>query len=133
MKINEESIVYLLIRVIIGIIFVFHGYNKLLDLQNWNKFIVSKNLPEFLGIFSALFETIIGILLIIGLLTRLSSLGLIIFMIIAIYLAHIEEPTYKYLYQISIILLGITLLITGSGNYSVDNFITLNLKKYLLI
>ena len=133
MKINEESIVYLLIRVIIGIIFVFHGYNKLLDLQNWNKFIVSKNLPEFLGIFSALFETIIGILLIIGFLTRLSSLGLIIFMIIAIYLAHIEEPTYKYLYQISIILLGITLLITGSGNYSVDNFITLNLKKYLLI
>uniref|UniRef100_A0A6C0E229 DoxX family protein n=1 Tax=viral metagenome TaxID=1070528 RepID=A0A6C0E229_9ZZZZ len=133
MKINEESIVYLLIRVIIGIIFVFHGYNKLLDLQNWNKFIVSKNLPEFLGIFSALFETIIGILLIIGFLTRLSSLGLIIFMIIAIYLAHIEEPIYKYLYQISIILLGITLLITGSGNYSVDNFITLNLKKYLLI
>ena len=54
-------------------------------------------------------------------------------MIIAIYLAHIEEPIYKYLYQISIILLGITLLITGSGNYSVDNFITLNLKKYLLI
>jgi uncharacterized membrane protein YphA (DoxX/SURF4 family) len=133
MKINEESIVYLLIRVIIGIIFVFHGYNKLLDLQNWNKFIVSKNLPEFLGIFSALFEIIIGILLIIGFLTRLSSLGLIIFMIIAIYLAHIEEPIYKYLYQISIILLGITLLITGSGNYSVDNFITLNLKKYLLI
>ena len=133
MKINEESIVYLLIRFIIGIIFVFHGYNKLLDLQNWNKFIVSKNLPEFLGIFSALFETIIGILLIIGFLTRLSSLGLIIFMIIAIYLAHIEEPIYKYLYQISIILLGITLLITGSGNYSVDNFITLNLKKYLLI
>lgn len=133
MKINEESIVYLLIRFIIGIIFVFHGYNKLLDLQNWNKFIVSKNLPEFLGIFSALFEKIIGILLIIGFLTRLSSLGLIIFMIIAIYLAHIEEPIYKYLYQISIILLGITLLITGSGNYSVDNFITLNLKKYLLI
>ena len=133
MKINEESIVYLLIRFIIGIIFVFHGYNKLLDLQNWNKFIVSKNLPEFLGIFSALFEKIIGILLIICFLTRLSSLGLIIFMIIAIYLAHIEEPIYKYLYQISIILLGITLLITGSGNYSVDNFITLNLKKYLLI
>lgn len=133
MKINEESIVYLLIRFIIGIIFVLHGYNKLSDLQNWNKFILSKNLPEFLGIFSALFEKIIGILLIIGFLTRLSSLGLIIFMIIAIYLAHIEEPIYKYLYQISIILLGITLLITGSGNYSVDNFITLNLKKYLLI
>ena len=35
MKINEESIVYLLIRFIIGIIFVFHGYNKLLDLQNY--------------------------------------------------------------------------------------------------
>lgn len=123
MKIDEQSIVYLFIRLIIGIIFLYHGFNKLLDLQNWNKFIVSKNLPEFFGIFSALFETIIGIFLIIGFLTRLSSLGLIIFMIIAIYLAHIQDPVYKYVYQISIILLGFSVLITGSGNYSFDNML----------
>jgi len=123
MKIDEQSIVYLLIRLIIGVIFVYHGFKKLLDLENWNKFIISKNLPEFLGIFSALFETIIGILLIIGFLTRLSSLGLIIFMIIAICLAHIQDPVHKYLYQISIILLGITILITGSGSYSFDNML----------
>ena len=86
----------------------------------------------FLGIFSALFEIIIGILLIIGFLTRLSAFGLIVFMITAINLAHINDPIYKYLYQISIILLGITILITGGGNYSFDNFITFNVKKYLL-
>ena len=123
MKIDEQSIVYLLVRLIIGVIFVYHGSKKLLDLENWNKFIISKNLPEFLGIFSALFETIIGIFLVIGFLTRLSSLGLIIFMIIAIYLAHIQDPVYKYVYQISIILLGFSVLITGSGNYSFDNML----------
>ena len=133
MKIEEESTVYLSIRLILGIIFVYHGFNKILDLENWNKFIISKNLPEFLGIFSALFETIIGILLIMGFLTRLSSLGLILFMIIAIYLAHIKEPIHKYLYQITIIILGITILINGSGSYSIDNFITWKWKKYLLI
>ena len=44
-------------------------------------------------------------------------------MIIAIYLAHIQDPVYKYIYQISIILLGISVLITGSGNYSIDNML----------
>ena len=31
MKIDEQSIIYLFIRLILGIIFLYHGFNKLRD------------------------------------------------------------------------------------------------------
>lgn len=119
----EESIVYLIIRITIGVIFVYHGLKKMFDLENWNKFIVSKDLPIFMGPISALFETVIGFALIAGLLTRLSALGLIIFMIIAILLAHANDKISNITYQISIILLGLTVALTGAGKFSLDAFL----------
>ena len=123
MKIEEDSLFFLIIRLIIAIIFIYHGYGKIINVENWTSYLVSKNVPSFLGFVSAWFEFIIGILLLLGIFTRLSSLGLIIFMIIAILIAHINDPVDTYFYQIGIILCGIIVLLGGGGKYSLDNFL----------
>lgn len=111
----EQSLFFLSLRIILGIIFIYHGFMKLIDLNKWTKFIISKNLPSFLGWFSAFFELICGILILFGIQTRLSSFSSIIFMLIAIYLVHINDPINTYFYQIGITGLGIILFITN-GN-----------------
>jgi len=117
----ENSIFTLIIRLIIGIIFVYHGGRKLLDLQSWKSFIEKKiNIP-FTGIVTALLEIIIGLFLIFGLFTRITSGIAILFMIIAIILVYSGKPVVEYYYELALILLGIILLFMGGGKYSLDN------------
>lgn len=110
-NITESDLFFLSLRIILGFIFIYHGFKKIIDLDNWSNFIVSKGLPHQLGAFSALFEFIVGILILFGIELWVSALLSIVFMIIAIYLAHRKDKIHTYTYQIGIILIGFTLFI----------------------
>lgn len=115
----------LLLRLIFGGLFIYHGWQKI---QGYDMF-VSK-FPDLIGIGGKLSfhlvifaEFVCGILVTIGLFTRLAVLPILITMIVAYFKAHagaafaVKELAFVFL------LLSIVILILGPGKYSVDGMI----------
>ena len=123
------SLGLLLLRVGVSFSMIYlHGYSKLI---NFSEFSTEFADPLGVGIFTslglALFaEFFCSLFLIIGLLTRLSSIPLIITMIVATWIINCgKDFIYQeksFIYLISYIIL----LISGGGRYSIDYFIKKN-------
>jgi putative oxidoreductase len=77
----------LLLRVAVGVLFLFHGYPKITHLKQWSD---SLGMPRFLCFLSALSMLLGGIFLIIGLLTPLASAAILASMAFALFL-HISK------------------------------------------
>ena len=76
----------LLIRLVVGLIFLSEGIQKYLfpELLGTSRFIkIGFSHPEFLAYFTGTFEIICGALVLFGLFTRIASIPLFIIMIIA--------------------------------------------------
>ena len=121
---KEESLFFLIIRILIGTVFIVHGFNKTKSLENWNQFLIRKNvtLGYSFSSFIAYSEIIIGVFILLGIFTRITAFIGLIFMCAAIFIAHINDPINTYLYQISLVLIFICLIIYGAGDYSIDYF-----------
>lgn len=122
----EESTLYITLRVFLGIVFVYHGYRKITNIEPWINSMNNNSIPSIISVPAAWAEFIIGLLLIFGLLTRWAALGSVIFMIAAIRIAHIQDPIYTYLYQISLLVIALLLACTGGGLWSIDSLLKLN-------
>ena len=121
----EKSIVYLSLRIIVGLIFVYHGINKFgnkTKLDNWKKFIQSQNLPSWMALTSAIVEVVIGMMLILGSYIKLSSIAGIAFMIVALYLGH-RNDKHLPIYQLSIIFMLVILFFTGPGKFQLISYL----------
>ncbi|MDI9257932.1 DoxX family protein [Flavobacterium sedimenticola] len=131
LKANDESIHFglLLIRVLIGITFIIHGFPKLTGgVETWTflggtmKNIGIDFLPAFWGLLCAVAEFFGGILLILGIFTRVASIALFLTMIIAT-IFHISNndpfDVSSHAIEDAIVFLG--LFFTGAGVYSLDN------------
>jgi putative oxidoreductase len=120
--IEEKSLVYLLVRFILGGIFLYHGISKLGSGYNdWVAYMETVKIPKIVAQLAIFIEILIGITLIVGFFTRFYAFLGIVFMLVAFYIAHKEDPLIGEKgcsYQILIILLSIGLLITGSGKYA---------------
>lgn len=121
----SPDLVVLLLRMILGGLFIYHGWQKIASYD--------KILPMFtdiIGIGSKLsFNLVIfaeffcGILVVIGLCTRLAVIPLLFTMIIAYFVAHeadiFQKKTLPFLYMV----LCIPVFLAGSGKYSIDRLI----------
>jgi putative oxidoreductase len=120
--IEEKSLVFLLIRFVLGGIFLYHGISKLGSANvGWVSYMESVKIPKLMAQLAIFIEILIGITLILGIFTRFYALLGLLFMIVAFYVAHREYPLIGEKgcsYQILIVLLCIGLLITGSGKYA---------------
>lgn len=118
----------LLTRVTVGWIFVQSGMGKLNNLEGVTDFFRSLQipLPELMAPFVAGTELVCGLLIFIGLLTRLASLPLLGTMIVAILTAKLSEiesfgdlaGMSEFLY----IILLVWLLLFGGGKFSIEWF-----------
>lgn len=119
-----------LLRLILGIIFAYHGYIKLFlpgGFKGTANFFIAIDIP--LPVYSALLvsvaEFIGGILLLIGLLTRWASLILIIEMLVALFKVHLKQgffiSTTAYGYEFILLILAalVVVLVNGAGKLSV--------------
>ena len=133
--IRTANIPTLLCRLAVGLIFLSEGIQKYLfpDAVGTGRFAkIGFSDPSFWAYFTGTFEIICGILIVIGLLTRLASIPLLIIMAVAFiatkYPTLIEKGfwvmAHEYRTDFAMTLLLIFLLIYGGGNYSIDKKLT---------
>ena len=132
---NSKNII--LVRFIVGAVFLSEGIQKFLfplELGAGRFEKIGLPSPEFLGSFVGTFEILCGALVLLGLLTRLSSIPLIIIMIVAIATTKADilatQGFWKMLHESrtdwSMLLGSIFLLIEGGGKWSLDKELSKN-------
>ncbi|MCW3170619.1 DoxX family protein [Chryseobacterium sp. 09-1422] len=134
LKLNhtDNSKTTILIRLMVGAVFLSEGIQKLLfpALQGSGRFEkIGLPLPEFSGNLVGTFEILCGVMVILGLLTRLASIPLIIIMLVAFATTKTEVYIEKGLWELlhgsrtdwAMLLGSIFLLLKGGGYWSLDN------------
>jgi putative oxidoreductase len=118
----NTDLAILLLRLSFGGLFIYHGYTKLVSfndiLPHFGDVIgIGSKLSFILVIFAEFF---CGILVTIGLLTRLSVIPIMITMAVAFFVAHAKDDFMVKELPFLFLLLSIVIFITGAGRYSVD-------------
>ena len=120
-----HDVAHMGLRASIGIIFIVHGFGKFGN-PGFGGWISSMGIPAEMQIPIALAEFIPGILLLIGVLTRLSGALLSIIMLGAIFLVKgASSLTGDKGYELDLILLAVSLVIivSGPGRISISHII----------
>ena len=127
---NTSGVPLLLCRMAVGLIFLSEGLQKLfLAGPGADRFAkIGFSNPSFWAWFAGSFEIVCGILILIGLVTRLAAIPLLIVMLVAFVTTKIPILTEKgfwafaheYRTDFAMTLLLILLLIYGGGNHSID-------------
>lgn len=120
-----SDIGFLILRVAVGGLMVFHGYSKFLDTSKLIEKTASMGfpLPELFGTLAMASEFFGGMLLIVGLFTRLSLFGIISTMAVAFFVAHANDPFGKKELSFVYMCVSLALFFIGSGKYSLDNYL----------
>jgi putative oxidoreductase len=116
----------LITRIGVGVLMLAHGIPKLQKFFNDEpiKFKSVLGMSSELSLSLAVFaELLCSVLIIIGLKTRLATIPLIITMLIAVFIVHINDPFAKMEKALLFLLLYIVLLFGGSGKYSFDRWV----------
>ena len=125
----------ILIRLTVGAVFLSEGIQKFLfpAIRGAGRFEkIGLPSPEFLGSFVGAFEILCGILILIGLLTRLASVPLIVIMLVAFattkWEVYVEKGFWELLHgsrtDWAMLLGSVFLLIKGGGKWSLDRNLT---------
>jgi len=113
----------LLMRLALGVSMAVHGYGKVVPhgaLNHYVHYIASLGIPSWLGYISAFTEFVGGILLILGLLTRLAAALVAINMLVAFFFVGSHQGFGIYNYVLALAALGIMLTFYGAGALALD-------------
>lgn len=132
---TDNSKTTIIIRLIVGAVFLSEGIQKYLfpAIRGTGRFEkIGLPSPEFLGSLVGTFEILCGVLILLGLLTRLASIPLIIIMLVAFATTKSEVYLEKGFWELlhgsrtdwAMLLGSIFLLIKGGGSWSLDKKIT---------
>jgi len=124
------------LRLALGTVFIFHGLQKSFGLfggpgiKGFSGMLSGLNIPfpEAMAVIVAYIELIGGILLVLGILTRISSLSLLVIMLVSMLKVHLikgfSNMAGGYEYNLVLILVCLSLVISGSGKLSLGKKIS---------
>ncbi len=118
----------LVMRLVLSIIMIRHGYDKVIpsgSLYNFTHMVTRLHLPVWLGYLAAFTEFFGGLLLFVGLLTRLVAVMMAIEMCIAILKVHLHGGLMgpnSFAFPLTCFAIALMLVFTGSGSLGLDDF-----------
>ena len=119
----------LVMRLVLGSIMVRYGYTKIIPsgaLYTFSHTVGRLQLPVWLGYVAAFTEFFGGMLLIIGLLTRIAALGTAIDMAVAIIKVHLHGGLMgpnSFALPLALFAISLMLVFTGCGWMGLDDFV----------
>ena len=123
---NATDLASFILRFLLGFLMLSHGIPKLMKLLDGNMEFgdpIGIGVPASLTL-TVFSEVICSLLIIIGLWTRLALIPLIITMLVAVFIVHINDPLGTKELGIMYLFGYITLFLIGSGNYAVDAIVS---------
>lgn len=126
------SVALLLVRCVVGLAFIYHGWGKIQTPFNWMPPDGPMAIPGIFQFLAAFSEFGGGVALIIGLLTRLASLGLFFTMVVAVYMhaivmgdPFVSSSPAGGSYELSMVYLVVLVLLflLGAGKISLDSLV----------
>lgn len=123
---SAQAVTLTLLRVVVGVIMVVHGYQKLMDLETWQGNLANMGmpLPALFGLLAVAAEFLGGLGLIAGLLTRIAAFGVFCTMTVAIYLVHLPhgflQSNNGFEYPLALASAALFFIANGAGPISVD-------------
>lgn len=118
-------------RVIVGIVFLVHGAQKLFDFgfygvaEGFER--LGLPIPLFFAVLVTLVEFLGGAALILGLFTRLAAAALTIEMVVAILLVHLPNGFFSmgggFEYPLVLLAVSLGLIVAGSGEAALDKLL----------
>ncbi|MDX9702855.1 MAG: DoxX family protein [Candidatus Auribacterota bacterium] len=122
----EKNAGYLLLRIFVGYGFITHGYGKVFKtFSQFAEYIGSLNVPAptIAAALAAGAEFFGGILLILGLCTRITSFFLTATMVVAAFIAHAGAPFAQRELAFLYLFCSALFLLKGAGSLSIDNIL----------
>lgn len=123
----------LVLRVVTGVIFAIHGWQKLQGgLPGVTGLVASLGfpMPEVFAVLLIAAELGGGILLILGLLTRWAAKSLVIVSLVALFLVHLPNgfsmATGGYEYILLLLAASVSVMLSGPGKWSLDRVVWKN-------
>jgi putative oxidoreductase len=119
----------LVMRLVVGVVMVAHGYTKIIptgSLYNFSHMVVHMHLPVWLGYVSAFTEFFGGMLLIVGLFTRVAAFMTAIDMAVAIVKVHLHGGLMgpnSFAFPLALFAICLMLVFTGCGWLGLDDFV----------
>jgi putative oxidoreductase len=133
----KNTLVPLILRLGLAVIFIFHGLGKLNQENewgaNWERHLGDQAPPKSVQLAVTWAELIGGIALALGFLTRLAALGIIAIQAGAIYTVtgkngfSILHEGYEY--NVALIVMAVAVVLLGGGTLAVDRFFRLRRKR----
>ena len=120
----------LVLRVVLGIIFLAHGLQKISGFEGIVKWFASIGLPAILVYVVTAIETVGGAFLILGVFTRFAAAGIMFVMLGAIFSVKIsKEFIGGYEFDVSLLAMAVALMLSGSNTFSVGNLLSSSKKS----
>jgi len=113
----------LLMRLVLALSMSVHGYEKVVPrgaLHHFAHYVATLGLPYWLGYVSAFTEFVGGILLLMGLFTRLTAALIAVNMLVAFFTVGLHEGFGIYSYILALAVLAIMLVFYGAGAMALD-------------
>jgi putative oxidoreductase len=113
----------LLMRLLLSASMIYHGYDKVIPhaaLNHYSHYIATLGLPAWLGYVSAFTELIGGVLLLVGLFTRLAAALVAINMYVAFFTVGIHQGFGIYSGILALAVIATMLLFYGAGALGLD-------------
>ena len=120
---SARDFAFLLLRIVVGLLLITHGYPKLQKLLSGNEiqFASVFGMSQKLSLAMAMFaEFFCAIFLLIGLFTRLAAIPIIITFLVIIFQIHGSDPLGKKELPIMYLISCITIFLCGPGKFSLD-------------
>lgn len=123
-----KPVALLLLRLALGVIFIYHGYPKLFaHPKEWLDNFQHMGFPRYFAYISGVIEFFGGLMLVAGLFTRVAGLLIAIEMAIAVWRVHLPQGTvldvHNYEFPLLLAVAAFALAATGAGMISLDHLI----------
>ncbi len=119
---SRESNALAMIRVMLALVFIYHGYSKITNIEGTIGFFQTLGFSPFLTYVVAYGEFIGGVLMLLGTLTCFVSFFFVITMIVAILSVHLKNgfdiTKGGYEYALTLLVMSLAILKAGPGSYS---------------